>query len=71
MRFFFIKEKTTYELSACLVGSGMCIGSSNGSVPTAVAGEILNPSINRGVISDPPPTPVSPTINPTSKPDRV
>jgi hypothetical protein len=30
-----------------------------------------NAVINRGVISDPPPTPVSPTISPTPMPDNA
>ncbi len=25
IKFFFFKQKTAYEISACLVGSGMCI----------------------------------------------
>ena len=41
------------------------------SVPTAVAGETPNNSTSNGVISDPPPTPVTPTISPTRKPDNV
>jgi hypothetical protein len=30
-----------------------------------------NPKINRGVIRDPPPTPVKPTIEPTVKPATI
>ena len=29
MLFFFFKQKTAYEISACLVGSEMCIRDSN------------------------------------------
>src|SRR6185369_16455452 len=38
------------------------------SVPIATAGLSLNAPISSGVISEPPPTPVSPTIAPTPKP---
>src|SRR3989338_6898993 len=41
------------------------------SVPTAVAGETPKSSTSNGVINDPPPTPVTPTISPTRKPDNV
>src|SRR3990167_10115369 len=41
------------------------------SVPTAVAGDTPKNSTSSGVISDPPPTPVTPTISPTRKPDNV
>src|SRR5512146_659634 len=41
------------------------------SVPTAVVGETPNTSTSNGVINDPPPTPVTPTISPTRKPDNV
>ncbi|MNL54806.1 hypothetical protein D3C87_1781690 [compost metagenome] len=37
------------------------------SVPTAVAGLMPNPS-RIGVMSDPPPTPVMPTMKPTTSP---
>jgi hypothetical protein len=29
------------------------------------------PKINKGVISEPPPTPVKPTISPTTNPDKI
>src|SRR6185437_5272588 len=38
------------------------------SVPTAVAGAVPNSSTRTGVISEPPPTPVRPTMAPTRKP---
>jgi hypothetical protein len=41
------------------------------SVPTAVAGAMPNSNTNSGVIREPPPTPVAPTISPTQKPDNV
>src|SRR5476649_1124381 len=41
------------------------------SVPTATAGETPNNSVNSGVISEPPPTPVMPTNRPTAKPDAT
>ena len=31
--FFFFKQKTAYEISACLVGSEMCIRDRNGFLP--------------------------------------
>ncbi len=31
--FFFFKQKTAYAISACLVGSGMCIRDSNERCP--------------------------------------
>jgi len=39
------------------------------SVPTAAAGLIPNTRMSRGVISEPPPTPVKPTRAPTRKPE--
>jgi hypothetical protein len=39
------------------------------SVATAVVGCTPNSSTSNGVISDPPPTPVSPTSKPTPAPD--
>ena len=39
------------------------------SVPTAVVGTIPKTSTSRGVISEPPPTPVKPTRPPTMKPE--
>jgi len=41
------------------------------SVPTATAGGKPKPIINKGVISEPPPTPDRPMINPTSNPLRT
>ncbi|EXI85511.1 MAG: hypothetical protein AW12_02268 [Candidatus Accumulibacter sp. BA-94] len=41
------------------------------SVPTAVAGWTPKTSTSSGVINEPPPTPVSPTMAPTTKPDKV
>src|SRR4051794_13873624 len=41
------------------------------SVPTAEAGAIPNSSTRIGVISEPPPTPVRPTMTPTPKPAKV
>src|SRR5438094_171702 len=38
------------------------------SVPTAMSTGTLKRKTNAGVMSDPPPTPVSPTIKPTIKP---
>lgn len=38
------------------------------SVPTAAAGATPNSKTRMGVISEPPPTPVSPTSGPTAKP---
>ncbi len=38
------------------------------SVPMATAGFSLNTLINKGVISEPPPTPVMPTMAPMPKP---
>src|SRR4030095_5735631 len=43
----------------------------NKSVPTAVAGATPNASTSSGVINEPPPTPVTPTMNPTRKPEHV
>ena len=40
----------------------------NKSVPTAMCGGIPNKS-NNGVIKDPPPIPVRPTIKPTNAPE--
>ena len=39
------------------------------SVPTATVGEMPNSNVSRGVINEPPPTPVSPTRMPTAKPE--
>ena len=39
------------------------------SVPTAVAGLTPKSSTSSGVISEPPPTPVAPTIAPTANPE--
>jgi len=36
-----------------------------------VAGETPNNNTSSGVINDPPPTPVMPTISPTRRPDNV
>ncbi|CZS11786.1 Maltodextrin phosphorylase [Clostridioides difficile] len=33
--FFFFKQKTAYEISACLVGSEMCIRDRNGAITLA------------------------------------
>ena len=41
------------------------------SVPTAVTGAMPNRKISRGVIKEPPPTPVSPTRAPTPKPAKI
>jgi hypothetical protein len=41
------------------------------SVPTAVVGATPKRMVNRGVISDPPPTPVIPTKRPTSAPEII
>src|SRR6266536_2062271 len=41
------------------------------SVPTAVAGLTPNSSTSNGVINEPPPTPVMPTMAPTTKPESV
>ena len=41
------------------------------SVPTAMYGWIPNPSINSGVMSEPPPTPVKPTMKPTTAPPAM
>src|SRR4030095_7710387 len=41
------------------------------SVPTAVAGLTPNSSTSKGVINEPPPTPVMPTMAPTTKPESV
>lgn len=41
------------------------------SVPTAFTGEIPNTNTRIGVISEPPPTPVSPTRKPTKNPEKV
>ncbi len=41
------------------------------SVPTAVAGCTPNSRISKGVISEPPPTPVMPTSKPTLKPEAT
>ena len=38
------------------------------SVPTATAGEMPRKKMSAGVIRDPPPTPVMPTIMPTTNP---
>jgi hypothetical protein len=46
----------------------LVIAAYNRSVPTAVAGGMPNPSTSNGVISEPPPTPVSPTIIPITSP---
>src|SRR5487761_2477937 len=43
----------------------------NKSVPTAVTGDTPNNNTSSGVISEPPPTPVTPTTSPTKKPDNV
>jgi hypothetical protein len=41
------------------------------SVPTATAGLNPNRKTSNGVISEPPPTPVKPTNNPTKSPETV
>ena len=40
-------------------------------MPTAIAAGNLNIRTKRGVISDPPPTPVKPTNTPTIKPEII
>src|SRR5674476_1653059 len=63
MFFFFFKQKTAYEVSACLVGSEMCIRDSSYSVPQC--GQTLNTatgSSSAGVdcrASNPDPNPLS------------
>jgi hypothetical protein len=41
------------------------------SVPTAKAGLMPKPKISSGVMSEPPPTPVRPTMKPTTKPAKM
>ena len=41
------------------------------SVPTAKAGLTPKPKISKGVMSEPPPTPVRPTMKPTTNPARM
>jgi len=41
------------------------------SVPTAMWGLMPKKKMRMGVISEPPPTPVSPTIRPTAKPAKT
>ena len=49
----------------------LVMAANNKSVPTAIAGCTEKPKIKIGVISDPPPTPVIPTIMPTKSPASV
>jgi hypothetical protein len=43
----------------------------NKSVPTAARGGIPKPKIKSGVINEPPPTPVNPTMKPTTSPATI
>src|SRR5271168_500406 len=50
------------------VATSFVVAENRRSVPTATDGDWPNRSINIGVIIDPPPTPVRPTIVPTTSP---
>ena len=49
----------------------LVIAAKSRSVPTATGADTPKPSVNNGVISEPPPTPVAPTMKPTSAPPRM
>ena len=53
------------------VATNLVLAENNKSVPTATAGGCPKTSTNRGVIKEPPPTPVSPTRAPTTAPHRA
>jgi len=59
-----LRDRPWIEVPTVLVTAAQ-----SGSVPTAVAGWMPNSSTSNGGISDPPPTPVKPTIMPTQKPE--
>src|ERR1700733_1178811 len=50
------------------VATSFVVAENRRSVPTATEGDCPNASINIGVIIDPPPTPVRPTMVPTRNP---
>jgi hypothetical protein len=67
-----VMRQSTCPLRACTtVPPALVMAAYSRSVPTAVAGWMPNRSTSNGVISEPPPTPVSPTMAPTTKPDKV
>jgi len=53
------------------VPTDLVAAANNRSVPTAVTGWMPNSRISNGVISEPPPTPVTPTRNPTQRPSTA
>ena len=50
--FFFFKQKTAYEISACLVGSEMCIRDSNFILLPRAADELEIPFVASGGMAD-------------------
>ena len=50
--FFFFKQKTAYEISACLVGSEMCIrDSSSGNTNTGVVLTVVPVALAAGALT--------------------
>ena len=62
-------RQLTFPRALCAVTPAIFVSEANiRSVPTAMSTGILKRNTRIGVISDPPPTPVSPTIKPTTSP---
>src|SRR5258708_2614572 len=64
-----VRNRRNPQLNPCTRLPTVLVAPANRrSVPTAVAGETPNNRTRIGVISEPPPTPVTPTSAPTMKP---
>ena len=64
--------QTTFDFLKCTTPpKNLEIAAYSKSVPTAICGSTFSSKIKIGVISDPPPTPVTPTQNPTKIPAKI
>ncbi len=66
-----IRQSTVSRLPWTTEPAILVVAANRRSVPTAVCGLTPNSSTSSGVISEPPPTPVSPTNTPTSMPAKT
>ena len=66
-----IFQCTLFFTLCAMVPADLVMEAKARSVPTATAGLTPNSRVNKGVINDPPPTPVRPTSNPTANPDAT